>query len=133
MEFTELSPMHKKRAGHDVVLYDKKIYVFGGYNKTEFYSVIECYDILNNSWSLVGSLVLSRSFAKAALLDTKVYVTGGCDDYFTYNTVELYDLLTMECTLVSSMNTPRFSHSALTIDSKIVVFGGNNSVEYSNT
>ena len=60
----------------------KKIYVIGGYRgkQENFGSCINssmCYDIKNNKWTYVASMIESRNNASCAVFEGKIVVTGG--------------------------------------------------------
>jgi len=47
-----------KRANPKVVVFNKKIYVFGGYQgyKNDFVKIVECYDEETNEWKEVARM-----------------------------------------------------------------------------
>ncbi|CAD8073051.1 unnamed protein product [Paramecium primaurelia] len=143
------------RLQHSSVIYDHKIYVFGGepdrsHQLNDLYQL----DIGNNVWTRLqpkGSTPSPRVSASAVMMNNKIYLFGGYDgqqwrnDVFMYNIIENqweYIVIndqevlpqfrgqTKENNISSQQSSPprpRCRHSAIAYKNTIVIFGGNDS------
>src|SRR3989442_1737312 len=94
----------------------------------------ELYDPSTGTWSLTGSLNVTRCCHSATLLQTgKVLVAGGFD-LDTVKSAELYDPASGTWSLTSSLNVARYWHSAtLRQDGRVLVAGGSNDGDLAST
>src|SRR5207253_1971836 len=88
----------------------------------------ELYDAATGTWSLTGSLNLSRHAYTATLLTNgKVLVAGGADDTQSnvFSSAELYDPATGTWSNTGNLNSGRRFHTAtLLLNSKVLAAGG---------
>jgi N-acetylneuraminic acid mutarotase len=114
------------------LLSDGRVVVAGG--STDVHqgspmSLPEIYDPVANSWSLAGTMGVSRvGHTATLLLSGKVLVTGGSVYYGpSLATTELYDPGTNSWSAASSMATPRDHHGAVLLQpGQVLVIGGQN-------
>ena len=106
------------------LLPDGKVLVVGG-------SGAELYDPSTGTWSLTGSLNVSREASTATLLGNgKVLVAGGyangscCLFSDITNTAELYDPATGEWSFTGNLNLRRAYHTATLLSNGKVLFAG---------
>ncbi|KAK4508865.1 uncharacterized protein ATC70_013488 [Mucor velutinosus] len=119
------------RSGHISVIYDKKLYIFGGINASHLYNDIWYFDLVTHVWhqiSAVGYIPAPRESCAAALVDDTIYVFGGRG----LNGCGLGDLCAFRIKsqrwyMFQSMGappSPRYGLSMTVIHNKIYVFGG---------
>ncbi|XP_065661792.1 kelch-like ECH-associated protein 1 [Hydra vulgaris] len=88
-----LSPMSIPRAGATYLIFNNKIYVFGGYSERYCVSSFEIYDITLDNWVIQSSSQISRWRAGSTLVNNKLFIIGGRDCSWKYlDIVESYDL-----------------------------------------
>jgi hypothetical protein len=112
-----LAPMPTARAAAAAAVVDDAIFVIGGRTSTGGpcsggpLSVVERYDIDQNTWTAVAPLPSPRSDLAAVERGGKVFVFGGCSGIFSDFTdqVDMYDPETNTWTPRRSMPTPRAS------------------------
>ncbi|CAO3640182.1 unnamed protein product [Mucor fragilis] len=119
------------RSGHISVIYDKKLYIFGGINASHLYNDIWYFDLVTHVWhqiSAVGYIPAPRESCAAALVDDTIYIFGGRG----LNGCGLGDLCAFRIKsqrwyMFQSMGappSPRYGLSMTVIHNKIYVFGG---------
>ena len=119
------------RSGHVSVIYDKKLYIFGGINASHLYNDIWYFDLVAHTWhqiSAVGYIPAPRESCAAALVDDTIYIFGGRG----LNGCGLGDLCAFRIKsqrwyMFQSMGpppSPRYGLSMTVIHNKIYVYGG---------
>jgi len=101
---SSLNPMLCERADHSMVVYNNKIYVIGGWfedpmNGTRvLVNTIDCYDIISDSWSVVGDIPTPRYHAGIVNKGSTLYIIGGFHSDSTFDRasglIESFDLVT---------------------------------------
>lgn len=74
------SAMHQKRCFASAVLFEDKIYAFGGASSDQpetRLTTTECYSIGDNQWNLLCPMLAQRSDSAAAAWNDKIFVLGG--------------------------------------------------------
>ncbi len=84
----------QKRAYHESVVLDNKIYTIGGIG--EFPSTVPLSDVFifnsdSQSWDLGPSLIIPRMHFGCTVLDGKIYVLGGTDGNQSLDSIEVFD------------------------------------------
>ena len=59
-----------------VVTLGNYIYAIGGENDKTLVKTVERYDVLNDKWEFVASMMRERFWSKAVVFDKKIYVFG---------------------------------------------------------
>ncbi|XP_054164415.1 kelch-like protein 13 [Oppia nitens] len=100
---SNMSPMLCERADHTMIVFNNKIYVFGGWFEAPITGLrvlantIDCYDILNDSWSVIADIPTPRYYAGIVNKGSIVYIIGGfhSDNTFdrTSGLIESFDLV----------------------------------------
>ncbi|KAI7904461.1 uncharacterized protein BX663DRAFT_505114 [Cokeromyces recurvatus] len=119
------------RSGHISVIYEKKLYVFGGINANHLYNDIWSFDLITYTWQqipAVGYIPAPRESCAAALVDDTIYIFGGKGS----NGNSLGDLYAFRIKSqrwymfqgMGSPPSPRYGLSLTVIQNKIYVFGG---------
>jgi hypothetical protein len=122
-----LAPMNISRVGPAAAAINGKIYVFGGFNPSLYWSAnnsVEIYDIATNTWSMGAPMPTPRSWMRAVVLNNKIYVIGGVG-YGYRRDVEIYDPATNTWRVASPFpGRERYLHAAVAYNGKIYVIGG---------
>lgn len=121
-----------KRYGHTAVVYNDKIYIWGGRNDRASCSVVFCFDTVWHCWTApptTGDIPLARDGHTAVVWKNFMYIFGGYEednDSFA-KAVYMLDLDKMHWSyLFTSGPEPsvRDFHSAVVLDDKMFLFGG---------
>jgi hypothetical protein len=131
--------MTDPRRGHRAsVLGDGRVLVSGGRffngNFYEYLSSAEIYNPETESWTITGSMSITRHYHTSTLLqDGRVLVAGGYyrdfnGNFYHLNSAEIYDPQTGQWSLTGSMAATRGGHTATLLeDGRVMVAGGVNS------
>jgi N-acetylneuraminic acid mutarotase len=107
-------------------LYDNKIYSIGG-ESSDYYNVVECFDISSNTWSTRSSMPTARSGLIAEAVNNRIYAIGGASDPNGYlKIVEEYNPTTDTWSSKTSMPTGRQRAASVVLNGLIYVLGGLN-------
>ncbi|ATO48824.1 kelch repeat-containing protein [Brevibacillus laterosporus] len=126
--WTEKSPMPTGRFGMGSLVYDDKIYVYGGTVSGGSISggntaIFEMYDPKTNQWEQLSSSSISRYLVQFVEHQDKFYAIGGVESAVT-NVVEEYDPFSNQWTNKQPMPTPRCNVGAISIGDYVYTFGG---------
>ncbi len=113
-------PEAKQTSGQVV---DSVLYVFGGYSGTVS-TRIDAYDIVSNTWSLVGSLPTGISAHTTAAVGQFIFIVG---DYASLTYTAVFDTKSMQLHQITSNITGRRHAGAEIIGDSLYVFGGTQS------
>ncbi len=107
------------RRGHSSVLYNGKIYSWGGGPTGTSLNTIDIYDIASNSWSTGRAGGTARRGHSSVLYNGKIYSWGG--SYL--NTLDIYDIASNTWSTGSAGGTARMDHSSVLYNGKIYSWG----------
>jgi hypothetical protein len=101
MQSSLIAPLNKKRSGAAAATIDNTVYVFGGYDGSNYLKDGEEYDRRTDKWTLLDQhMSVARSWLAAATVGNAVYLLGGepsASPWFT-DVVECYDCVTNKFT-----------------------------------
>lgn len=135
---TPVGKMNTKMKTADILInsctfnaFDDRYCLCIGTRNRFFNTVIEIYDILTCTWTLVNSnnwdsyRSTKVKFSAVVLNNNSVLVTGGTFALTQYASCEIFDTSTMTFSNVASMKTPRYDHaSVLLSNGHVLVTGG---------
>uniref|UniRef100_A0A915PXJ3 Uncharacterized protein n=1 Tax=Setaria digitata TaxID=48799 RepID=A0A915PXJ3_9BILA len=121
-----------RRAGHTVVTYEGKIYLWGGYKRAlPLSSTMYCFDPEKRTWSKVpckGEMAPGRTKHTAVVYNDMMIVYGGlASDLSLPRSVQAYHFKERkwcETEVKGEIPTGRQLHTACVIGKKMYVFGG---------
>jgi N-acetylneuraminic acid mutarotase len=128
--WSQLPDMPTKRWGHSAIVYNSKIYVFGGvtFFPTTVFKTVEVYNPQDRTWiTKSGIMPTARYNLTACLLDSNIYTIGGwlhSDFGPIYDKVEVYNPETDEWKTERPLPVTRAVNASLVLDGKIYVYGG---------
>lgn len=120
------------------VVYDDKIYVFGGQNFREITRVAtrsrtgEVYDPKINRWISTANLHDMRSDCAASVFDNQIYVCGGFNGDNILSTVEVYNPIGDFFSRYIDLPFPITGHCLVTHQEHLFVVGGFNGAQRLN-
>jgi len=115
------------RYGHSAVVYQDKMYIFGGTDGGNMLATLWEYDITNDSWVGKGGGAPARVSHSAIVYQDKMYIFGGFDGSSNLNDLWEYNITNDSWAQKTSGATVRNAHSAVVYEDKMYIFGGYNS------
>jgi hypothetical protein len=120
------------RYSHSSVLYNGKIYSWGGVNGIVNLNTMDIYDISSDTWSLGATGGTARQGHSSILYNGKIYSWGGWNSGYL-NTMDIYDIASNTWSVGTSGGNNRYEHSSVLYNGKIYSWGGYNGLGYLNT
>lgn len=121
------------RAYHGLVALDSMIYMIGGFDGSQCFNCVRCFNPLMHCWSERACMHLARCYVSVAVLNGKIYAMGGYDGDRRTNTAERYDPATNTWMLIAEMNDQRSDACATVVDGKVYIVGGFTGTQVLNT
>jgi N-acetylneuraminic acid mutarotase len=130
------------RQGHAAILFDEKIYIFGGRtysknrNEKTFLNDVWSFSLVTNTWTNIQTIDSPepRHNISCLLFDNTAILFGGqgYEDKI-YNDVWYFDMINHTWTKITTNDTPSPRHSCSTVisGSNMIVIGGRTSTSYS--
>lgn len=101
------------------------LYAVGGWCSGDAISMVECYDLKSNEWSVVPAMSKRRCGVGVAVLNDFLYAIGGHDGVNYLNSIERYDPKTRQwSSSVPSTSTCRTSFGVAVLDDSVYAVGG---------
>ena len=116
-----------ERAGASAVVWQNKIYVFGGKSiNNSVLNSVEIYDPTTMMWdsTIVAPFSQPRYNAGAVIWDNKIYLLGGRTINDVLANVEIYDPAQNTWTTAQDLRKAREGHSACAFNDRIYAIGG---------
>ncbi|MGG0793591.1 kelch repeat-containing protein [Brevibacillus laterosporus] len=133
MEWIKKAPMPTARYNHGSIVYDDKIYVYGGTPGSGSFSNLEVYDPAKDEWETSPSSSQARGSMAFVENKGKFHAIGGSADSGPTNIVEVFDPVSNKWTSAQSMPTSLRSINAVSLDNTIHTFGGiERNTDYTN-
>ncbi|KAI9307903.1 hypothetical protein BJ944DRAFT_237469 [Cunninghamella echinulata] len=124
-------PIPTGRSGHTSVVFENRLYIFGGSDGKHLYNDIWCFDFHSRQWHQIpaaGFIPTAREHAAAGLVDDAMYVIGGRDvDGNELNDLCAFRIRSQRWYMFQNMGpspTPRHSASMTSVKDKLFVIGG---------
>jgi N-acetylneuraminic acid mutarotase len=119
-----------KLSGHDVVVYQDKLYVIGGYNSSEMKisdNIYELSIIPPYTAKLLARMPQPRKYHKAEIVNGKLFILGGTTTGFSNDAIDsvvVYDFIKNEVKPCPSLPKPVRGMSTVTWDNIVILIGG---------
>jgi hypothetical protein len=115
------------RGLHSMVVFNDKLYAWGGYNGVAALNTLAVYDIATNTWSTGTSGGTARYVHTSIVYNGKMYAWGGIGTSGRLNTMDVYDLAAGTWSTGPTGGTARYGHTAVLQGDKMYVWGGETS------
>lgn len=121
-------PLVIPREKHSMVVYNNGLMVIGGLGLTldvnlNYHSTVEILDPTTGSWSILGTVLVGRSAAAAAVYTNRVFLTGGdIADTAPTASIEMYNGISWS--MGAAMNAPRSNHAVAVYQNELYAVGG---------
>jgi len=117
---------------HSAVVYNGKMYIFGGHDGNDTYNDLWEYDFESDSWVLKTEGATARDTHSAVIYNGKMYIFGGWDENVDrVNDLWEYNFTNNSWSQKTSGASARNQHSAVEYDGKMYIFGGTGVTGYS--
>jgi len=134
-DWTKLDPTNKSpqsRDSHSCVIYQKKLYIFGGSNGSDSKNDMLEYDLTTNQWRTLdvrGNIPSPREGHSACLFDERyIVIYGGWNGEETFNDCYLFDIPQRNWISITKKigmePSPRESQSCCMLRNCMYLFGG---------
>ncbi|QIC07677.1 galactose oxidase [Brevibacillus sp. 7WMA2] len=124
MEWVKKAPIPTPRYSVGGIVYDNKIYVYGGTPGIGSFDNLEVYDPAKDKWKTLPSSSHARSDMAFVENQGKFYAIGGDSSSGPTNIVEVFDPVSKIWTSAQSMPTSLRMIKAVSLDNTIYTFGG---------
>ena len=128
-QWTTKASMHIPRAGAAAVVWDGKIYVFGGKsNNNTILKSVEVYDPVNDTWdnTTIPDFNKARYNGQAIVWKNEIYLIGGRNKDKALKDCEVYDPVQNEWHNAHNLHEEREGHAIAVLNKKIFAIGGQN-------
>ncbi len=126
-EWQTIAPLNTPRAGAASVVWQNKIYVFGGKSlNNKILNTVERYDPARGEWdeTVVPEFSEERYNASAILFDNKIFLIGGRGEEDVLSKVEVYDPAQNLWYDAQDLHEEREGFTAVILNNHIYVIGG---------
>ena len=124
VDWVKKSPMPTARYNIGGIVYDNKIYVYGGTPGMSSLANLEVYDPAKDEWEVLPSSSHARGTMAFVENKGKFYAIGGATNSGPTNIVEMFDPVSNNWTSAQSMPKSLRFINAVSLDNTIYTFGG---------
>lgn len=117
------SQMSYPRSGHGVTTVNGVIYAIGGENDSLIYDITECYNPIENRWTLVAPMLTPRVACGVCVVEDFIYVIGGWVGSEIADDIERYNPERDLWEVVGKVETRRFHLGVAELDGLIYAVG----------
>ncbi|XP_045766554.1 kelch-like protein 10 isoform X2 [Maniola jurtina] len=121
----DLSP----RAYHGLCTLNNLIYMIGGFDGSDHFNTVRCYDPVANTWLERACMYQARCYVSVVAHDGLIYALGGYNGRTRMSSVERYHPDKNQWEMTTPMNKQRSDASAASLGGKIYIVGGFNGQE----
>jgi DNA-binding CsgD family transcriptional regulator/N-acetylneuraminic acid mutarotase len=79
-----------KVSGYALAAFEGKLFLFGGWDGTNYLNTVYAYDPNTDRWQLRSAMPTPRAFSGAAVVNERIYVLGGSNGTQSLNVNEVY-------------------------------------------
>mgnify|MGYP000863847884 FL=1 len=121
-----IEDMSTERCATSAVVWESRIYVFGGHDGIGRLNTIECFSPSKNSWENLSLKMKAPIEAGVCHVigDGKMVYICGKDDVMNNSEVTTYDFKKQESTFIGKVNTGRVLAKSAKCADKLYIFGG---------
>ncbi|MDU7337596.1 MAG: kelch repeat-containing protein [Clostridium sp.] len=115
-------PVQRMSVSNDTIVYNNKIYIFGGYNGSSSLKSLYAFD--SNTWSTLDTMPFSSYYNQVEIAKEKIYCMGGANSTGTINDFAVYDIKTNQWTRLQSMIAPRSNFVTAIFQGEVFAISG---------
>ncbi len=125
----EKAPIPTPKHNYSTVVYNDKIYIFGGAtqigtNSWSHTSTVEVYDPATDTWDTSSSLPTIRFNPGIGLINDKIIVTGGYSGGIVITSVDVFNPVTEQWSQGNPLPKKNVAMGSTTSNNKIYIIGG---------
>ncbi|CAG9089117.1 unnamed protein product [Plutella xylostella] len=117
------------RAYHGLCSLYNLIYMIGGFDGSDHFNTVRCYDPVANTWHERACMYQARCYVSVVAHDGLIYALGGYNGRTRMSSVERYHPDRNQWEMTTPMNKQRSDASAASLGGKIYIVGGFNGQE----
>lgn len=117
------------RAYHGLCTLSNLIYMIGGFDGSDHFNTVRCYDPVANTWHERACMYQARCYVSVVVHDGFIYALGGYNGRTRMSSVERYYPDKNQWEMTTPMNKQRSDASAASLGGKIYIVGGFNGQE----
>ncbi|XP_018325895.1 kelch-like protein 10 isoform X2 [Agrilus planipennis] len=121
------------RAYHGLCALNGLIYMIGGFDGTDHFNTVRCFDPVKRVWKECACMYFPRCYVSVVMYEGKIYALGGYNGRVRMNSAERYDPEINQWELIQPMQKQRSDASAAALNKKIYIVGGFNGSEVMNS
>ncbi|VDN04377.1 unnamed protein product [Thelazia callipaeda] len=114
----------RKVAYHENIVIANKLYVIGGFDGTQYFNTVRCYDSNTREWMELAPMHHARCYIAACEIRGTIIVAGGSDGRTRLKTAEMYDAKKNQWTKIRNMLQRRSDAAACAMGGKMYIAGG---------
>ncbi|XP_041987203.1 kelch-like protein 10 [Aricia agestis] len=117
------------RAYHGLCALNNLIYMIGGFDGSDHFNTVRCYDPVTNVWQERACMYQARCYVSVVVHDDLIYALGGYNGRTRMASAERYYPDKNQWEMTTPMNKQRSDASAASLGGKIYIVGGFNGQE----
>jgi len=126
--WTSKASMTTARHGHQVAVYDKKIWIMGGrFAASNYLKTVEVYDPVTDSWSAGPNLTIPRFWPVAWVGNGQLFIGGGRNTSTYQSTIESYDPVSNSWEVVGHLPVSSYAGDVGVIGNQVYLAVGSTS------
>ncbi|KHN72513.1 Kelch-like protein 10 [Toxocara canis] len=114
----------RKISYHGCVVIDQKIYMIGGFDGSDCFNTMRCYDGETRQWTELAPMHYPRCYIAACEINGLIVAVGGSDGHFRLRAAEIYNPEKNQWTTIRNMNQRRSDAAACSMAGRVFVAGG---------
>ncbi|CAG9531721.1 unnamed protein product [Cercopithifilaria johnstoni] len=114
----------RRVAYHECIVINDKLYIIGGFEGSQYFNTVRCYDSKTKQWCELAPMHYARCYISACEINGTIIVAGGSDGRLRLRTAEIYDASKNQWTRIRSMIQRRSDAAACAMGGKMYVAGG---------
>uniref|UniRef100_A0A0R3S5R3 BACK domain-containing protein n=1 Tax=Elaeophora elaphi TaxID=1147741 RepID=A0A0R3S5R3_9BILA len=115
---------NRRVAYHECVVINNKLYIIGGFEGSQYFNTVRCYDSEAKKWCELAPMHYARCYISACEINGRIIVAGGSDGRLRLRTAETYDASKNQWTKIRNMIQRRSDAAACAMGGKMFVAGG---------
>ncbi|EFO20936.1 hypothetical protein LOAG_07553 [Loa loa] len=115
---------NRRIAYHECIVISNKLYVIGGFEGSQYFNTVRCYDGETKKWHELAPMHHARCYISACEINGTIIVAGGSDGRLRLRTAEVYDARKNQWTKIRNMVQRRSDAAACAMGGKMYVAGG---------
>jgi DNA-binding CsgD family transcriptional regulator/N-acetylneuraminic acid mutarotase len=120
------APAPARLSAYSLVAFEGRLYVFGGWNGSEYQGGVFQYDPRNDQWGELPAMPTARAYTGAAIVGGKIHVLGGKNAQGVLAISEVYDPSSQETPWSESIALPTalYGMGMVSVSDIIYIVGG---------